>query len=81
MALQGLLAAVAVTAVVYAMNSWVLQRRQVEELQFKQSVVRHALAETAPSADQTELRHRLEDFLAGHRDMGVTVKGSGGEVV
>ena len=81
MALQGLLAAVAVTAVVYAMNSWVLQRRQVEELQFKQSVVRHALAETAPSADQTELRHRLEDLLAGHRDMGVTVKGSGGEVV
>lgn len=81
LALQGLLAAFAVSAVVYAVNSWVLHRRQVEELQFKQGVVRHALAETSAAGDAVELRHRLDDFLAGHRDMGVSVVGQEGNDV
>ena len=81
LALQGLLAACAVSAVVYAVNAWVLHRRQVEELQFKQGVVRHALAETSSAGDAVELRHRLDDFLAGHRDMGVSVIGQEGREV
>lgn len=75
LALQGLVAALAVSSAVYAVNSWVLHRRQVEELQFKQGVVRHALAETAEAGDAGELRHRLDDFLAGHREMGLAVVG------
>jgi two-component system heavy metal sensor histidine kinase CusS len=76
LALQGLLAALLVSAAVYATNYWVLQSRQEDELRTKRDVVRHALAETAATANAAELKHRLDDFLAGHEDMDVTVRAS-----
>lgn len=81
LALQGLLAALGVSAVVYAVNAWVLASRQHDELQLKQDVVRHALAETAESADASDLKHKLDDFLAGHQDMALSVETQGGQVI
>lgn len=81
LALQGLIAAFAVSGTVYAVNLWVLQSRQHEELALKSAVVRHALAETADSSAAEELRHKLKDFLAGHEDMMLSITSSDGTVV
>lgn len=79
LALQGLIAAFAVSGAVYAVNLWVLQSRQHEELALKSAVVRHALAETAGSSAAEELQHKLKDFLAGHEDMTLSITSSDGE--
>ena len=81
LALQGLIAALAVSGTVYAVNLWVLQSRQHEELALKSAVVRHALAETAGSSTTEELQHKLKDFLAGHEDMTLSIKSSDGAVL
>lgn len=73
--------ALLVSTTVIAVNSWVLQSRQREELQLKRDVIRHALSETAEAADLSELRHKLDDFLAGHEDMAVTVRTLTGQVL
>ena len=77
LALQGLIAALAVSGTVYAVNLWVLQSRQHEELALKSAVVRHALAETAGSSTTEELQHKLKDFLAGHEDMMLSMSSWG----
>ena len=81
LALQGLIAAFAVSGTVYAVNLWVLQSRQHEELAVKSAVVRHALAETAGSSAAEELQHKLKDFLAGHEDMTLSITSSDGAVI
>jgi two-component system heavy metal sensor histidine kinase CusS len=81
LALQGLFSAVAVSVAVFAVNAWVLQSRQHEELDLKQLVVRHALVETGAQANRAELKHRLDDFLAGHEDMSVSVASSSGDAL
>ena len=81
LALQGLIAALAVSGTVYAVILWVLQSRQHEELALKSAVVRHALAETAGSSTTEELQHKLKDFLAGHEDMTLSIKSSDGAVL
>ena len=81
LALQGLIAALAVSGTVYAVTLWVLQSRQHEELALKSAVVRHALAETAGSSAAEELQHKLKDFLAGHEDMTLSITSSDGAVL
>lgn len=81
LALQGLIAALAVSGTVYAVNLWVLQSRQHEELALKSEVVRHALAETAGSSAVEELQHKLKDFLAGHEDMALSITSADGAVL
>jgi two-component system heavy metal sensor histidine kinase CusS len=81
LALQGLVAALVVSAVVYAVNAWVLNARQHDELTLKQDGVRHALAETGASADVPELKHKLDDFLAGHQDMTVSIQTTTGQLI
>ncbi|MBI5716311.1 MAG: heavy metal sensor histidine kinase [Burkholderiales bacterium] len=81
LAVQGLLVALLISALVYAINAWRLRERQFDELQRKRDVVRHALAETAVSGDLAELKHRFDDFLAGHDDMDLRVAAPGGLIV
>jgi two-component system heavy metal sensor histidine kinase CusS len=81
LALQGLIAALAVSGTVYAVNLWFLQSRQHEELALKSAVVRHALVETAGSSASEELQHKLKDFLAGHEDMTLSITSSDGAVI
>ena len=81
LALQGLIAALAVSGTVYAVNLWVLQSRQHEELALKSAVVRHALAEAAGTSAAEELQHKLKDFLAGHEDMTLSITSREGVVL
>ncbi len=81
LALQGLVAALAVSGTVYAVNLWVLQSRQHEELALKSAVVRHALAEAAGTSAAEELQHKLKDFLAGHEDMTLSITSREGVVL
>jgi two-component system heavy metal sensor histidine kinase CusS len=74
LAVQGLFAALAVSAIVYALNRTALVDRQSDELQLKQQVILHALAETTASADLLELQHKLTDFLVGHTDMVLGIR-------
>jgi two-component system heavy metal sensor histidine kinase CusS len=81
LALQGLIAALAVSGAVYTVNLWVLQSRRQEELALKSAAVRHALEETARSSAAGELHHMLTDFLAGHADMRLSITSSDGVVI
>jgi two-component system heavy metal sensor histidine kinase CusS len=81
LALQGFAAALAVSATVYGFNHWLLDVRQQEELDLKADVVRHALTETAATADAQALRRKLTEFLIGHRDLALRVTGAAGQVL
>ncbi len=81
LAVQGAIAAVLVSALVYGANAWLLRQRQLDELRHKQEVVQHAFAETANTGDVAELRHKLEDFLAGHSEMRLRVHERSGRLL
>jgi two-component system, OmpR family, heavy metal sensor histidine kinase CusS len=81
LALQGLIVAIAVSGTVYAVNVWVLQSRKHEELALKSVVVRQALAQAAGGSAAEELQHKLEDFLAGHKDMSLYITSRDGVVL
>lgn len=81
LALQGFVAALAVSAAVYGFNYWLLEVRQREELNLKADVVRHALMETASTANAVDLQRKLSEFLIGHRDMALRVTGPAGQIL
>lgn len=81
LAVQGLAAAVIVSAAVYGVTAWSLQGRQDEELRLKSEVILNALNETADPADLVELKHRLDKFLAGHENMSIGMTAADGSVL
>ena len=68
----------AVCLVVYVVAAMSLAARQSESLQQKQDLIRHALSEAASARDLSGLRHRLDDFLVGHRDLALSLGSPGG---
>jgi two-component system heavy metal sensor histidine kinase CusS len=71
----------AVCLVVYVVAAMSLATRQSESLQQKQELIRHVLSEAASGRDRSELRHRLDDFLVGHRDLALSLGTSGGPML
>lgn len=81
LAVQGLAAALLVSALVFVANTWQLRQRHTDELQRKREAVQHALAEAASSADFAELKHKLDDFLAGHDDIALEITTRTGQTI
>lgn len=78
LALQTLAGLGAVCTVVYTVAAMSLSTRQAEALAQKQELIRHVLQEAAADRNPTEVKHRLDDFLLGHRDLAVTLQSESG---
>lgn len=70
-----------VSALVYGTIAMHLDSRQVEMLAHKRAVISHLLEETRQSGDLADLQHRLDDFLAGHDDLVLTLRRADGVVI
>lgn len=81
LALQGFVAAIAVSTTVYLGNLWVLESRQREELALKRAAVHQALEESRNNLSAEELEHKLKEFLVGHKDLKLSVILGDGTVV
>ncbi len=68
----------AVCLAVYIVAAMSLAARQLDSLHQKQELIRHVLSEAAAARDLAELRHRLDDFLVGHRDLALSLGIPGG---
>jgi len=71
LALQTMLGLGLVCAAVYVVIALTLSRRQDETLAQKQATVEHLLAEGRGSHTAAELRHLLDDVLAGHDELSL----------
>ena len=81
LALQIFVGLAAVATVVYATIAMHLASRQAQTLVRKQAVVVHLLDEARQDGDLPGLRHRLDDFLAGHDDLALTLRGADGVAI
>ena len=81
LALQTFVGLALVATVVYATIAVHLASRQTQTLKHKQALVIHLLDEAMQSGELRELRHRLDDFLAGHDDLALTLRGTNGETI
>ncbi|MBT9495562.1 MAG: two-component sensor histidine kinase, partial [Paucibacter sp.] len=50
-----------------------LRERQIETLTHKRELVEHLLSEAKLDQDFANLKHKLDDFFLGHRDMALTL--------
>jgi two-component system heavy metal sensor histidine kinase CusS len=81
LALQTFVGLALIAAVVYATIAVHLATRQTETLKHKQALVIHLLDEAMQTGDLGELQHRLDDFLAGHDDLALTLSGADGATI
>lgn len=77
LALETLVGLGAVCTVVYVAFAISVSARQVDTLSQKQVLIRHVLDEASTDGDLAELKHRLDDFLAGHADLGLVLQAEG----
>ena len=55
-----------------------LSNRRDDSIAEKQALVHHLVSETQTSGDLDELRHSLDDFLAGHHELALTIMDESG---
>jgi two-component system heavy metal sensor histidine kinase CusS len=81
LALQAFVGLALVSLVVYGAIDAHLASRQSDALQRKQEAVAHLMTEAIQDGDNEGLRHRLDDFLAGHGDLGLVILDAQGQAV
>lgn len=80
LALQSLVGLAAVCVVVYAVTDANLSARQLEAITQKETQVRHLLAEAMRDGDVVALKHKLDDFFVGRRDLALSIRRRDGSV-
>lgn len=80
-ALQSVVGLGLLCSVVYVVIALTLSSRQDEVLQHKSVAVQRLLGEGRDVHDPASLRHLLGDFLAGHDELSLVVRGPQGEPV
>ncbi len=63
-----------VCVIVYLVTGLSLAARQRDELAQQEEVVRHLMAEATRGGDLVSLKHKLDDFFVGHRDLRLTLR-------
>lgn len=78
LAAQTVIGSALVSALVYGLAGVHLASRQEKFLEGQRMMVQHMLRETRRDGDLDNLRHRLDDYFAGHQDLSLelTVLGS-----
>ena len=69
-----------VCTAVYLVTAMTLMQRQDEALEQKQAVLGHLINETSGAHDLNELKHSLDDFLAGHDDTSLRLFAPSGQL-
>ncbi len=63
-----------VSLAVYLLMVVDLEQRQTESLQHKRELIEHVLDEARGDRDLQSLKHKLDDFFLGHRDLALTLR-------
>jgi two-component system heavy metal sensor histidine kinase CusS len=64
-------------AAVYAATRWSFQLKQSEQFERYEEIVRHVVAETRAPPNVEALRHKLDDYFAGHPDATIDLLAGG----
>ncbi len=78
LALQAMVGLGLVCTAVYLVIVMTLNERQDETLNQKQAIVRHLVAEGRLTHGADDIKHLLDDFLAGHENMALRLQGPDG---
>ena len=81
LAIQTLVGLTLVSAAVYTATAISHGGRQADTLVQKQAVVTHLLNEAQREGDLPNLKHKLDDFFAGHDDLVLELRGLDGALV
>lgn len=81
LAIQTFIGLAFVSLAVYFVTAMHLASSQAEALAEKQNLVIHLLKETRGNGDLPELTHKLDDFIAGHADLSLTLVGADGSIL
>ena len=73
LAIQSFVGLAIVSIIVYCVISSHLSNRRGDSIAEKQALVHHLVSETRKNGDLNELRHSLDDFLAGHHELALTI--------
>ena len=80
LALQSLAGLVAVCGTVYALNYLGFRAHQAEALAQKQTQLQHFFVESVRDGDAATLKHKLDDFLVGRKDLALLLRQPDGAV-
>ena len=81
LAIQTFIGLALVSAAVYIAIAFNLDARQADSLAQKQSIVIHLLDEARLEGNLPNLKHKLDDFFAGHDDLVLELHGQDGALV
>lgn len=81
LAVQSFAALALVSVAVFAVTAFNLQSRQEDELRQKSQSVQRALMEHFANATSSEVKQKLDDFLAGHADISLTLVSEPGQTI
>lgn len=81
LALQSVVALGGVCVVVYAVIAFMLAERQETTLGQKQEAIEHLLADGRNVSNLASVRHFLNDYLAGHDELSLSVLDAGGHLI
>lgn len=81
LAAQTFLGLTLVSTVVYLLTAIDLDNRQTESLQQKRELIEHVLSEARSDRDLATLKHKLDDFFLGHRDLALTLRHPDGSIL
>jgi len=81
LAIQTLLALALFSFAIYFVISSHLTSRQKDAMLEKQALVHHLVEESRQTGDIEELRHQLDDFLAGHHELVIELKDANGKIL
>ncbi|MEO6280186.1 heavy metal sensor histidine kinase [Roseateles sp.] len=70
-----------VSVVVYVLTALDLDSRQAESLQQKRELIEHVLSEARGDRDLPSLKHKLDDFFLGHRDLALALRQPDGSML
>lgn len=73
LAIQSLVGLAIVSVIVYSVISSHLSNRRDDSIAEKQALVHHLVSETRQTGDLDALRHSLDDFMAGHHELALTI--------
>lgn len=73
LAIQSFVGLAIVSIIVYYVISSHLSNRRDDSIGEKQALVHHLVFETRENGDLDTLRHSLDDFLAGHHELALTI--------
>ncbi|AOS78038.1 hypothetical protein Q5W_03095 [Hydrogenophaga sp. PBC] len=65
---------------IYAATFYAFKSRQTDDLSQKEHLIAYLASEALKRGDEAKLKHELKDFMVGHPEFGLSVRGAEGAV-